>query len=148
MGLSSSAGATTDSRGTLHKSPSFKIYKVKGLGQNETQGPNALHSALGTSASGRETEGVAFPPWPYLPSPTPTSSSGFNQSSSMLDGVLFKSFGWKKVQLVLKSLKVTGLGDLKGPFHSDELTLAFWFTLPLPLIITHIRSCGLKLASA
>lgn len=35
----------------------------------------------------------------------------------MLDGVLFKSFGWKKVQLVLKSLKVTGLGDLKGPFQ-------------------------------
>ena len=66
----------------------------------------------------------------------------------MLDGVLFKSFGWKKVQLVLKSLKVTGLGDLKGPLHSDELTLAFWFTLPLPLIIAHIRSFGLKLASA
>lgn len=57
----------------------------------------------------------------------------------MLDGALFK-FWMEKVQLVLKSLKVTGLGDLKGPFHSDELTLASWFTLPLPLIITHIVS--------
>lgn len=66
----------------------------------------------------------------------------------MLDGVYLRVLYEKGPTAFKKFENYRARRDLKGPFHSNELLLAFSLTPALPFTIAHIRSCSLTLASA